>query len=56
VPLVLLSETSPLIEPIWTVLDLGEDGLTAGKGYDLTTGWGTPNVSQLISTFVQNQQ
>jgi len=26
----------------------GEDGYVAGKGYDLTTGWGTPNVSFLV--------
>jgi len=26
----------------------GEDGFLAGKGYDLTTGWGTPNVTHLI--------
>ena len=26
----------------------GEDGYLAGKGYDMTTGWGTPNVSFLI--------
>jgi len=27
----------------------GEDGYVANKGYDLTTGWGTPDVSRLIS-------
>jgi len=27
----------------------GENGFLAGKGYDLTTGWGTPNVSFLIA-------
>jgi subtilase family serine protease len=27
----------------------GEDGFLAGKGYDLTTGWGTPNVSYLVN-------
>ena len=26
----------------------GEDGYVAGRGYDLTTGWGTPDVSSLI--------
>ena len=26
----------------------GEDGYVAGTGYDLTTGWGTPNVSVFI--------
>jgi subtilase family serine protease len=28
----------------------GIDGFVAGKGYDLTTGWGTPNVAHLIQT------
>jgi len=32
----------------------GEDGFLAGRGYDLTTGWGTPNVAQLISVLTQN--
>jgi subtilase family serine protease len=27
---------------------LGVDGFTAGPGYDLTTGWGSPNVSNFI--------
>ena len=27
----------------------GIDGFTAGTGYDLTTGWGTPNVSNFIT-------
>jgi subtilase family serine protease len=36
--------------------ECGEDGFVAGKGYDLTTGFGTPNVSQLISAFVQDHQ
>ena len=26
----------------------GVDGFQAGSGYDLTTGWGTPNVAQFI--------
>jgi subtilase family serine protease len=26
----------------------GIDGFLAGSGYDLTTGWGTPNVAQFI--------
>jgi subtilase family serine protease len=26
----------------------GEDGYVAGRGYDLTTGWGTPDVTNLI--------
>jgi subtilase family serine protease len=30
----------------------GEDGFLAGRGYDLTTGWGTPNVSYFITTIV----
>ncbi|MGD0146228.1 MAG: S53 family peptidase [Nitrososphaerales archaeon] len=32
----------------------GEDGFLAGKGYDLTTGWGTPNVSLLINLLTGN--
>jgi len=27
-------------------------GFTAGAGYDLATGWGTPNVAHLIADFV----
>jgi len=27
----------------------GEDGFLAGKGYDLTTGWGSPDVTQFIA-------
>jgi subtilase family serine protease len=27
------------------------DGFLAGKGYDLTTGWGTPNVAHLVQVF-----
>ena len=27
----------------------GEDGYLAGTGYDMTTGWGTPNVANLIN-------
>ena len=27
----------------------GEDGYLAGKGYDMTTGWGTPDVTRLIN-------
>jgi subtilase family serine protease len=27
----------------------GEDGYLAGRGYDMATGWGTPNVSLLIN-------
>jgi subtilase family serine protease len=27
----------------------GEDGYVANKGYDLTTGWGTPDVSKLVT-------
>ena len=34
----------------------GEDGFLAGKGYDMTTGFGTPNVARLISTFTQDHQ
>jgi subtilase family serine protease len=30
----------------------GEDGFLAGRGYDLTTGWGTPNVANFITTIV----
>ena len=26
----------------------GEDGYVANRGYDLTTGWGTPDVSKLV--------
>jgi subtilase family serine protease len=29
------------------------DGFNAGKGYDLTTGWGTPNVSNFITDILQ---
>ncbi|MGD0478188.1 MAG: S53 family peptidase [Nitrososphaerales archaeon] len=32
----------------------GEDGYLAGRGYDLTTGWGTPNVSLLINLLAGN--
>lgn len=32
----------------------GEDGFVAGHGYDLTTGWGTPNVSNLINALTSN--
>jgi subtilase family serine protease len=28
----------------------GEDGFLSGPGYDLTTGWGTPNVAVLVSS------
>ena len=28
--------------------ECGEDGFLAGHGYDLTTGWGTPDVTNLI--------
>ena len=30
----------------------GEDGFNAGPGYDLTTGWGTPDVASFISMFL----
>ena len=39
-----------------TAGQLGVDGFAAGKGYDLTTGWGTPDVVhfiQDISNFLQ---
>jgi len=32
----------------------GEDGFLASRGYDLTTGWGTPNVSFLIDALTSN--
>ncbi len=32
----------------------GEDGFLAGRGYDLTTGWGTPNVSAFINAITDN--
>jgi subtilase family serine protease len=32
------------------------DGFVAGPGYDLTTGWGTPNVANLINALSQNIQ
>ena len=35
-----------------TAGQFGVDGFTAIKGYDLTTGWGTPDVSNLISGLV----
>ena len=31
-----------------TAGQLGVDGFAAGKGYDLTTGWGTPDVAHFI--------
>jgi len=36
--------------------ECGEDGFVAGRGYDLTTGFGTPNVSQLINALSQDSQ
>jgi len=41
-----------------TAGQLGVDGFAAGKGYDLTTGWGTPDVAhfiQDISNFLQGE-
>jgi len=32
----------------------GEDGYLAQSGYDMTTGWGTPNVSSLIQALTFN--
>jgi subtilase family serine protease len=32
----------------------GEDGYLAGKNYDLTTGWGTPDVTHLINALAGN--
>ena len=32
----------------------GENGYLAGRGYDMTTGWGTPNVSLLIDALTGN--
>ena len=32
----------------------GENGYLAGRGYDMTTGWGTPNVSFLIDALTGN--
>jgi subtilase family serine protease len=29
------------------------DGFTAGKGWDMTTGWGTPDVANFIHSFIQ---
>lgn len=34
----------------------GIDGFLSQHGYDLTTGWGTPDVSSFINAVVQNQQ
>jgi subtilase family serine protease len=34
----------------------GEDGYLAGKGYDMTTGFGTPDVSHFISAIAPNSQ
>jgi len=32
----------------------GEDGYLAGRGYDMTTGWGTPNVTFLINALAHH--
>jgi len=32
-----------------TAGQFGVDGYTAGTGYDLTTGWGSPNVNNFIA-------
>jgi subtilase family serine protease len=34
---------------------LGVDGFNATRGYDLTTGWGTPDVSTFIETVAGNE-